>query len=221
MATICKTTKAMIAQDRSAWRTDDSFSTTMIAVVFWLTLGSPAYSYPEFQQFAEKKSGKTTNCGTCHANASGPVGKGEGQVGALSAVEMDQLNKARSALEPGQNIDSPILNRFGDLIIKKLGKRKFLENRSNPAKLATDYGMDSDLDDDGVPDAQEYLDGTDPLNKFHADAGKIFIVNLSRYAPHLIAAAIGVLLLDWGFARMIKGFLAIKRARKVANNARD
>ncbi|MBX9571002.1 MAG: hypothetical protein K2X77_19055 [Candidatus Obscuribacterales bacterium] len=171
-------------------------------------------AYPEFQQFSEKNSGRTTNCASCHENATGPAGNGSGQIGSLTIEEFAKLNEARTAFEPGKDVDSPILNRFGDLLIKKLGKRKVLEDRKEPAKLASDYGFQSDIDQDGIPDAQEFLDGTDPQNQHHGDAWRLFVVNINRYAPHIIAAAIGVLLLDWGFARMIGGFMAIKRARK-------
>lgn len=192
-----------------------------ITAAIWLCglhCGS-VHAYPEFQQFAEKKSGRTTDCATCHTNPTGPVGKGQGQIGSFSEKEIAQLNEARSALQPGQDVDSPILNHFGDLIIKKVGKMKVLQAKEHPEQLVSDYGMDNDLDGDGVPDAQEYLDGTDPLNKYHADAGRIFLVNLVKYAPHLIAAAIGVFLLDFGFARTIRGFEAIKKARKMKSNS--
>lgn len=173
-----------------------------------------ANGYPEFQEFAEKHSGRTTNCATCHTNPAGPTGKESGQIGSLDAQAMDKLNAARGALAPGVEVDSPILNRFGDLIMKKLGKRKVLADRADPSRLASDYGTDSDLDSDGIPDSQEFLDGTDPLNKFHGDPWRMFLVNFSRNAPHLLAAAIGVLLLNWGFSRMLAGFAAVKRARK-------
>ena len=184
----------------------------------WLNVACAANAYPEFQEYAEKNSGRTTNCATCHENAAGPSGKAPGQIGSLKSDEMEKLNQARGALEPGVELDSPILNKFGDSIMKKLGKKKVLAARANPAALATDYGQENDIDGDGVADAQEYLDGADPLNKFHADAARIFLVNLGRHAPHLIAAAIGVFLLDWGFARMITGFLALKQARHIARS---
>lgn len=176
--------------------------------------GQLVCAYPEFQEFSEKNSGRTTNCATCHESSTGPAGNEPGQIGSLTPEDFAKLNEARTAFEPGKEVDSPILNHFGDLIIKKLGKKKVLEDRKDPAKLASDYGFENDLDHDGIPDAQEYLDGTDPQNPHHGDAWRLFVVNINRYAPHIIAAAIGVFLLDWGFARMIGGFMAIKKSRK-------
>lgn len=187
-----------------------------LATIMLILSASSASAYPDYQQFVEKHSGKTVNCALCHTNANGPVGKEEGQIGSLSQKDLQALNSARASLEPGMlKEDSPILNRFGNSIIKTLGKRKFVELRSDPAKLAEALDKKSDLDEDGIADAQEYLDGTDPLNKYHGDPFKLFCVNFDRYKIHLALAALAVFLLDWGFAHLITGFYRKSKANKL------
>ncbi len=173
----------------------------------------PAFSYPEYQAFTEKHSGRTADCSMCHVNAAGPVGNGTGQVSTLNDEQMRRLVKARAALEPGEEIDSPILNKFGNQIITAIGRKKLMELKSNPEELAKLLGDKSDLDDDGISDAQEYLDGTHPLNKLHGDPSKLFWINLNRYKVHVILAVIAVFALEYGIAHWLKGMAVLKAAR--------
>lgn len=173
----------------------------------------PALSYPEYQAFSEKHSGRTVDCSMCHVNAAGPVGNGTGQVGTLNEEQMRRLGRARAALEPGAQIDSPILNKFGNQIIKAIGRKQFMEAKSNPEQLAKLLGDKSDLDDDGISDAQEYLDGTHPLNKLHGDPVKLFWINLNRYKIHVILTLIAVFAIEYGIAHWLKGMAVLKAAR--------
>ncbi len=173
----------------------------------------PAFSYPEYQAFAEKHSGRTVDCAMCHVNAAGPVGNGSGQVSTLNEEQMRRLGRARAAMEPGVEIDSPILNKFGNQIIKAIGRKKFMEVKGNPEELAKLLGDKSDLDDDGIPDSQEYLDGTHPLNKLHGDPVKLFWINLNRYKVHVILTLIAVFAIEYGIAHWLKGLAVLKAAR--------
>jgi hypothetical protein len=173
-----------------------------------------ALAYPEFQQFVEKNSHRTVNCAMCHISENGPVGNGEGQIGSFSADEMKLLNKARGALAPGQDVDSPILNKFGNEIIKAVGKKDFVALKSEPAKLAERLGDKSDLDEDGISDAREYLDGTDPLNKFHGDPAKLFWINLDRYKMHVFLAIVAVFSINYGLIHLIKGVTIVQSGKK-------
>lgn len=164
-----------------------------------------AYSYPEYQQFVEKHSHRTVNCAMCHVNENGPIGDGRGQLNSLTPDEINRLNKARTAMEPGTEVDSPILNEFGNEIVKVIGMKKFIEFKDDPAKLPEALGNKSDLDDDGIPDAVEYLDGTDPLNKFHGDPVKLFWINLDRCKTHVILAVVAVLAINYGLMHLIQG----------------
>lgn len=171
----------------------------------------PALAYPVFQEFSEKNSGRTVSCAMCHTNESGPTGDAPGQIGRLSEDERKRLQAARAQMEPGGSVDSPILNEFGNSIIKAIGRKKFLETQKNPVELANLLGNKIDLDEDGVPDGQEFLDGTDPTNKHHADPWKLFLVNLDRYKFHVIITAIAIFALDYGFANVLKGMYVLKR----------
>jgi hypothetical protein len=141
----------------------------------------------------------------CHISPDGPIGSGDGQIGSLSDAEMARLNKARAALEPGQDVDSPILNEFGNHIIKALGKSKVLELRTDPAKLVEALSTKSDLDGDAIPDSREYADGTDPLNKFHGEPWLLFTNNLSREGIHVFLAVAATVALVFGLSNLIRG----------------
>lgn len=187
----------------------------VLAATFLYMLSFPAaYAYPEYQQFVEKHSGRTVNCAMCHVNENGPTGDGHGQIGALNREELNELNKARAALAPGRDVDSPILNRFGNEIIKAIGRKKFIELKTNPAKLTEALSDKSDLDDDGIADSLEFLDGTDPLNQFHGDPAKLFWINLNRYKMHVVLAIVAILSLDYGLAHLIKGIPLTQSAPK-------
>jgi len=181
---------------------------------------SAGHAYPEYQQFIEKHSGRTVNCAMCHVNENGPVGVESGQIGSLNSEELQRLNKARGALMPGQDIDSPILNQFGDEIIKQIGKKAFIEMKADPGRLAVALGSGSDLDQDGIFDSVEYLDGTDPLNKFHGDPGKLLAINLRRYKLHVLLAVVAVGLLNFGLVHLVKG-ISVAQASRRSNGASD
>lgn len=187
-----------------------------LSTVAVLAFAAKVNAYPEFQQFVETHSGKSVNCALCHQNGNGPSGKEEGQVGSLNEKELAALNSARGAIEPGMlKADSPILNKFGNSIMRSIGKKKFLELREKPEQLAEVLDKKSDIDEDGIPDGQEYLDGTDPSNKNHGDPLKLFAVNIDRYKSHLILAGLAVVFLDWGFAHLIMGFYRKSQAKKL------
>ncbi len=180
-------------------------------VLFSICTAPEAKTYPEYQAFVEKNSKRSINCAMCHVNENGPVGNGPGQLGSLNEEEMKQLNKARAALEPGSDAESPILNDFGNKIINAIGKKKFLEYKSAPEKLAPALGNENDMDEDGISDAQEYLDGTDPLNKFHGDPQKLFWINLIRYKSHVILTVIAVISINFGLLNLVKGFSSTQK----------
>lgn len=177
-----------------------------IASVFLLGSSSPALAYPQYQAFVEKNSGRGVNCAMCHSNGDGPTGDGAGQVGGLTAEERKQLEEAHATLEPGKKVNNPLLNRFGNEIVSKLGRTKVIQLMSNPKQLANELGNKSDLDQDGIPDSVEYLDGTDPLNKFHGNPWRLLLVNLNRYKLHILLAGLAVACLNFGFSHILKGF---------------
>ncbi len=166
---------------------------------------SESFAFPEFQSFAEKHSGRIVNCSMCHMNDNGPNGNDDGQLGSLNDKEMAQVNAARVAIEPGQDVDSPILNKFGNHIVNALGTKKILEMQGNPEKLVEALGNQSDLDGDGIPDSKEFADGTDPLNKYHGDPWLLFINNLSKYRFDAILAFLSILIIIFGLSNLVKG----------------
>jgi len=171
-------------------------------------------AFPEFQTFSEKNSGRTVDCSMCHVNSSGPLGNEDGQLGSLKPEELERANKARAALNAGQDVDSPILNAFGNQIIKTIGMARVIELRSNPAGLAEALGTKSDLDGDGIPDSREYLDGTDPLNRFHGEPWRLLVNNLVRYKFDVILAILSVVLILYGLMNLLKGFGMVSKPTK-------
>jgi hypothetical protein len=183
--------------------------TVTSALTGWYLHGASCLAYPAFQEYVEKHSGRMVNCSMCHANGSGPQGDGPGQLGKLDAEQMKRVNQARTAMQPGVNVNSPILNKFGNEIIFKIGLQKFLQTMAKPETLPEALGRDSDLDGDGICDAQEYLDGTDPLDKFHGDPAKLFFINLGRNKEDLELATLATVLISFGLMQFLKGFRAL------------
>ncbi len=185
----------------------------LLALLSAAALPQHVLAYPEFQAFIAKSSGRTVNCAMCHVNSDGPEGTGPGQIGHLDAAELDRLGRARAALQPGQQVDSPILNAFGNHIIKSIGKEKFVELKVSPAHLAELLPPDSDLDHDGIPDAREYLDGTLPVN--HNDGNPLLLLehnfreNFAAIVLTLAATVSGV----WGLSHLLHGFATASRIK--------
>jgi hypothetical protein len=182
-----------------------------VAVAAWALAGPPAaLAYPEFETWVEAESGRFVNCALCHAHPDGPEGVKPGQIRALDAAALERLNRARAVFEPGQEVDSPILNDFGDHIMERLGKRRFLEIRTtDPGLLADELGAESDLDGDGIPDATEYREGTHPLDARHGAPLRLLGVNLARHWFDILMIALATLfglyglnhLLEWAARR--------------------
>lgn len=182
---------------------------TGVAVAAFLA-PPPVHAYPEFEVWVEESSGRFVNCALCHTHPDGPEGVKPGQIQSLDAGALERLNRARAAFEPVNEADSPILNEFGNLILRRLGKRRFLEIRAiDPGLLAEELGFDSDLDGDGIPDAIEYLDGTHPLDPRHGAPLKLFTRNLARHWFEILMIALATLcglyglghLLEWASGR--------------------
>lgn len=181
-----------------------------------LSITQLAWAYPEFQQYVQKTSGRKVNCAMCHVHPDGPEGLKPGQIGSLTQPELDELGRARAAFEPGQNVDNPILNPFGDSIIKKLGKTKFLQIRLHPEELPAAIGSDSDLDHDGVPDSAEFMAGTDPLDEGSGPPTQLFVHNLLKNAFNLIMMIIATVLGIYGLNALLHGLDQTMRSRREA-----
>lgn len=179
-----------------------------------------ALAYPEFQKFTQTNSGRVTNCAMCHVHPDGPEGAGHGQIGSLKADELARLGRARAAFEPGADVDSPILNGFGDTIVRTIGKSKVLELRSRPGDLAGMLDPASDLDSDGIPDAREYLEGTHPLQAGSGDPWSLFATNLRRSGFHIGAILVASILTMYGLACLLRGWHAAAAAT-VADDHRN
>lgn len=182
--------------------------TKTLQLLFTLIVVGNCYAYPEFQRFSQTHSGRPINCAMCHANGDGPEGASRGQIGSLTPDELNKLNAARGAFAPGTPIENPILNEFGNNIIFVIGKTKFLELRAQPEQLAEVYGFQSDLDGDGIADAQEYLEGTHPLNNVHGNPMRLFLHNLKTFKLHVILIVLATIAGFYGFSHLLNGFAA-------------
>lgn len=184
-------------------------------VILSASLTPAALAYPEFQTFSEKKSGRSVDCAMCHAHEHGPMGDEEGQISKLTQEQLSALNASRGALEPGSETDNPILNKFGNEIVKAIGMRKVLEAKAAPEKLAVFLGDKQDTDGDGIPDGKEFENGTHPLLRFHGDPWTLFANNLSRYRTEIVLAVAAIALLNFGFAHLIKALYLAAKARRL------
>ena len=181
----------------------------LLAALVSALCAAPAAAYPEFQAFAQKNSGRQVNCAMCHANPDGPNGVKPGQIGALTASELERLARARQAFQPGAAVDSPILNPFGNHIIQAIGRTAFIELRRHPAGLAPALGHTSDLDQDGIPDAEEFLQGTDPLDSQSGAPWALFKQNLVRFRGHLLMLLLATLAGLYGLNNLLRWFALI------------
>lgn len=187
----------------------------LVSVLALGATATPGWGYPELEAFIESHSGRYVDCAFCHTNPDGPEGVKPGQIRSLTPEELERLNRARAAFEPGSDVDSPILNDFGDEILRVVGKRRFLALRaSDPEKLADALGFGSDLDGDGIPDAREYLDGTNPLDPQHGDPWRLALVNLRREGLDLAMIALATLLGLYGLDRLVRGLEAAASAEE-------
>jgi cytochrome c553 len=178
-----------------------------VLVAAMLFAVTPLFAYPEFQAWAQKNSGRAIDCSMCHVNSDGPEGVKPGQIRGLNPKELERLNQARAAFEPGSKIDNPILNAFGDHIIQTIGKKKFLEIRSTgPGQLVSALGMKSDLDGDGIPDAREYADGTLPTDSLSGDPLELFTNNFRRSWLDILMTFMATLLGLYGLNQLLRWF---------------
>lgn len=171
-------------------------------------MAGTAGAYPELQKFVAERSGRTVNCAMCHTSSDGPDGAAFGQIGSLTPEEIGRLNRARAAFEPGQGVDSPILNGFGDHIVDTVGKTRLLELRNRPEELAAALGGESDLDGDGISDSREYLEGTHPLRKTDGNPWLLFANNFRRYGFHVLMIVLATALTIYGLASLLKAMHA-------------
>jgi hypothetical protein len=179
-----------------------------VGALFAMLLGSPsrARAYPEFQRHIQLGAGRVVSCGMCHAHPDGPDGVKHGQIGSLGQGELQALSRSRSMLEPGPVVDSPILNPFGDYLVGHLGRKKLMAFKSQPAALIAAIDQHHDLDGDGIADARELRDGTDPTDPRHGDPGLLFLHNVRHYWFHLAMLAAATLLGLFGLSRLFRWF---------------
>ncbi|MDE1920441.1 MAG: hypothetical protein KGJ09_02075 [Candidatus Omnitrophica bacterium] len=141
--------------------------------------GGTAFAHPEYLNYFKKESGRAINCSECHLNPEGPAGNGPGQIGSLNAQQKKMLELARQA-KPGAHITNPILNAFGNEILNAIGHDKLVQLEQDPGKIPGLLPKNSDLDHDGIPDYQELLDGTNPLDPNDGLPWKLFIHNFVK-----------------------------------------
>jgi hypothetical protein len=166
------------------------------------------YAYPEFQQHIVRTARRPVNCALCHTHSDGPEGAAPGQIGHLTAAEQAELVRARGAFEPGQKANSPILNGFGNHIVNSLGKKRFLELRLAPDQLAEALPKDSDLDGDGISDAQEYAAGTHPLIESDGRPWLLFRANLAHHSRQILLTLAATVVGLWGLGHLLRSFAA-------------
>jgi hypothetical protein len=189
-------------------------STTFIAcltVLAVLAIAGTARAYPEFQKWISQNSGRTVNCAMCHMHPDGPEGTAPGQIGHLTVAEQAELARAHAAFEPDAKVKNPILNRLGNHIINSLGRKQFLELRTNPGELVNKLPKDSDLDGDGITDVQELRAGTHPLIKSDGQPWLLFKANLSANVGQIILMLVATVLGLWGLHHLLHGFDAATR----------
>ena len=152
------------------------------------------FAFNEFQTYIEQKSKKQLNCAYCHIHVNGPNGNEAGQLDSLSE-EQKQLTAYNQFLQGNKGlVNSPILNEFGNYLVKKLGYEEVINAQEDPNKLV-DNLKDSDLDQDGINDSEELLDGTLPNDPLDGNSFKLFLNNLRKNLAEICFQVIAIVLL--------------------------
>lgn len=171
-----------------------------------LLSAAPASAHPEFQRSIVARTHRSVNCAYCHTSADGPEGTAPGQIGRLTASELEQLGRARAALLPGVGARNPILNAFGNHVLNAVGKARLLELRLAPEQLGAALPAAGDLDYDGISDVQELRDGTHPLLDSDGDPRRLFVHGLRRNLTPLVLALCATVLGLYGLRYLLLGF---------------
>ncbi|MDE2027153.1 MAG: hypothetical protein KGK03_00875 [Candidatus Omnitrophica bacterium] len=166
---------------------------------------APALAHPEYLTYYKKESGRAINCSECHLNPEGPAGIGPGQIGSLTPEEKKMLDLARTA-KPGADIKNPILNAFGNEILNAIGHDKLVELEQDPGQIAKLLPKNSDLDGDGIPDYQELLDGTNPLDANDGMPWKLFLHNFAADWFQILMVFLATICGVYGLSHLILWF---------------
>lgn len=175
-------------------------------------------AYPEFQKFSQTHSGRTVNCGMCHASPEGPDGLSFGQVGSLDSVQMELLKDARRAQQPGMDVNNPVLNPFGNKLVRVMGVRLLVDAKKDPAMLHFYLKDAGDMDGDGVTDAQEFLDGTNPNNRYHGDPLALFLTNVQHHLFEIVMIFMATGAGMFGLSNLLMAFAAGGEGKKRSNS---
>jgi cytochrome c553 len=180
-------------------------------VVF--TWSGAAQAYPEFQRHIQSSSGQVVSCALCHSHPDGPDGSKHGQLESLSARELELLAQSRGQLEPGPIVNNPVLNEFGDYLVASLGRNRLMALRPTPELLGASMAAGHDQDQDGIDDARELREGTDPTDPRHGHPARLLSTNMRRHWTELVLAAAATLLGLFGLRRVLAFFAAVERRR--------
>ena len=171
-----------------------TFAKILTILVFLCMNMSNAFAFNEFQSFIEQKSKKQLNCAYCHLHTNGPEGNGAGQLGSLSEEEK-QLTAYNQFLKANKElVNSPILNEFGNYLVKQLGYETIVEAEVDP-NIIVEKLKDFDLDKDGIGDSEEFLDGTLPSDPLDGNPFKLFINNTKKKCFEICFQIIVIVLL--------------------------
>ena len=164
-------------------------------VILCLCFGiNNAFAFNEFQTFIEQKSKKQLNCAYCHNHTNGPEGNETGQLGSLTEEEK-KLTAYNQYLSSNKELaDSPILNEFGNYLVKKVGYEGIINAQEDPNQIVEKL-KESDFDKDGITDSEEFLDGTLPNDFLDGNPFKLFINNLKKKWVEICFQIFSVLLL--------------------------
>lgn len=172
-----------------------TFRDCFVALLLAMTLQpSQVYAFVEFQTFIEQKSKKQLNCAYCHSHTNGPEGDESGQLRSLDEKQKQSTAYNQFLQSNKEFIDSPILNEFGNYLVKKLGYETITSAQNEPNKLVEGL-KDSDLDNDGIKDSQELLEGTLPNDPFDGNSLRLFLNGVKKKWIEISFQAIVILFL--------------------------
>lgn len=179
------------------------FQIWFLVLCFVFLCTSSALAFIEYGNFIELKSKKQLNCGFCHKHINGPDGNELGQLGSLTEEET-KLTALNQYIEAGEILkDSPILSKFGNHLVKKVGYELIASALEDPIQVVNEL-KNSDLDTDGISDAEEILEGTLPDDPLDGNPWKLFVNSTKKQWFELLFQAITIFFLVLALSKLKK-----------------
>ena len=181
-----------------------NFLRLLLVIILLVSTTGNSKAFNEFQIFMEEKAKKQLNCTYCHSHPNGPEGNEEGQLDSLT--EDEKKLTAYNQYLAGNTIfvNSPILNEFGNYLVKKLGYEEIVKAQNEPTKIIEGL-KDSDFDKDGIIDSTEITEGTLSNDPYDGSPLRLFVHNFKKNIPEILLQIISAVVFIFSIFKLKNG----------------